>query len=131
MFAQNETKLISELATRLNINLDETFALKAVDAFTKKRQPFPCPCTYRTALTHYVELTQQPGFNVLGELVQYANDEKEAARLKFLVSKEGRHEFNEYINANVRTIFDVRIALSFFPSMPLGAYRLSVRANSY
>ena len=42
-----------------------------------KRHPFPCPTTYRTALTHYISLTHTPGTNVLKELSEYAEDEKD------------------------------------------------------
>ena len=42
-----------------------------------KRHPFPCPTSYRTALTHYVSITHTPGTNVLKELAEYAQDDKD------------------------------------------------------
>ena len=42
-----------------------------------KRHPFPCPTSYRTALTYYVDITSTPRTHVLKELIDYAQDEKD------------------------------------------------------
>lgn len=42
-----------------------------------KKHPFPCPTTYRTALSHYVDITSPPRTNVLRELADYASDQSE------------------------------------------------------
>ena len=49
--------------------------ISAVDA--SKQHPFPCPTTYRTALTHYLDITSTPRTNVLKELSEYAADAKD------------------------------------------------------
>jgi NADPH-ferrihemoprotein reductase len=50
--------------------------LTNLDEFSSKRSPFPCPCSYRTALSHYVDIASPPRTHVLKEFIQYASDEK-------------------------------------------------------
>ena len=42
-----------------------------------KKHPFPCPTTYHTALSHYLDITHPPRTNVIKELAEYAQDPKE------------------------------------------------------
>ena len=42
--------------------------------YASKVHPFPCPTTYRTALSHYTDITSCPRTNVLRELADYASD---------------------------------------------------------
>lgn len=42
-----------------------------------KKNPFPCPTTYRTALLYYVDITSTVKTHVLRELAEYAKDPKE------------------------------------------------------
>ena len=42
-----------------------------------KKHPFPCPCTYRTAFSHYVDITAPPNTNVLKDISEYAEDSKD------------------------------------------------------
>eukprot|EP00730_Choanoeca_flexa_P013197 TRINITY_DN5061_c0_g1_i2.p1 TRINITY_DN5061_c0_g1~~TRINITY_DN5061_c0_g1_i2.p1 ORF type:complete len:658 (+),score=164.43 TRINITY_DN5061_c0_g1_i2:63-2036(+) len=114
VFPANNPRLVQRIAQRLNLDLSAVVCLRAVDSFTKKKTPFPCPCTYETALTHYVELTHLPSATLMAELPQYASHEKEKARLTHLVSKEGRKEYHDYIAASSRTLMDV---LTDFPSV--------------
>lgn len=53
---------------------------------SNKKHPFPCPTTYRTALTHYLDITQPPRTNVLYELAQYASDSKDQENLRKMAS---------------------------------------------
>ena len=39
-----------------------------------KKHPFPCPTTYRAALTSYVDISSCPRTHVLRELAEYASD---------------------------------------------------------
>lgn len=43
---------------------------------SSKKHPFPCPCSYRTALLHYVDITSNPRTHILKELIEYTTDEK-------------------------------------------------------
>lgn len=58
----------------------------------QKKTPFPCPCSYRTALTYYLDLTSVPNTQILKDLAQYATDENEKALLTLMgsYSDEGR-----------------------------------------
>jgi NADPH-ferrihemoprotein reductase len=106
VYPHNPPTLVAQYASRANVPLDTVFSLKAIESFSKKKNPFPCPCSYRTALTHYLELTHLPNANVLTEFAQYAQDEAEKSRLLFLVSREGRDSFKDYIAGHHRTVLD-------------------------
>lgn len=58
----------------------------------QKKNPFPCPCSYRTALTYYLDLTSMPNTQILKDLAQYATDENEKGLLTLMgsYSDEGR-----------------------------------------
>ena len=51
-----------------------------------KQNPFPCPTTYRTALSHYLDITSTPRTNVLKELAEYAKEDKDK---EFLIKLAG------------------------------------------
>lgn len=53
---------------------------------SNKKHPFPCPTTYRTALTHYLDINNLPRTNVLYELAQYASDQKEQENMRKMAS---------------------------------------------
>lgn len=53
---------------------------------SNKKHPFPCPTSYRTALTYYLDITNPPRTNVLYELAQYATDPSEQERLRKMAS---------------------------------------------
>lgn len=53
---------------------------------SNKKHPFPCPTTYRTALTHYLDITNTPRTNVLYELAQYATDPKDQENMRKMAS---------------------------------------------
>ena len=58
----------------------------------QKKNPFPCPCSYRTALSYYLDLTSHPNTQILKEIAQYATDENEKALLTLMgsYSEEGK-----------------------------------------
>lgn len=41
---------------------------------SSKKHPFPCPCSYRTALTHYLDITCNPRTHIIKELIEYTKD---------------------------------------------------------
>jgi len=51
-----------------------------------KKHPFPNPCTYRTALLHYLDITSCPRTHILRELAEYATAEKDKELLLKLCS---------------------------------------------
>eukprot|EP00055_Hartaetosiga_balthica_P010127 m.42286 g.42286 ORF g.42286 m.42286 type:complete len:656 (+) comp7048_c0_seq1:67-2034(+) len=121
IFPTNNSELVNNLAKRLNVNLDEVIYLHTTDQYSRKKTPFPCPCTYRTAFLHYVDVCHTPGLNILQELIPYATDEEEKAKLAHLVSKEGRKEFSVYVHDSIRTIIQV---LDDFKSVSIPADHL-------
>lgn len=62
------------------------FPLSSPPEESNKKHPFPCPTSYRTALTYYLDITNPPRTNVLYELAQYATDSSEQERLRKMAS---------------------------------------------
>ena len=60
----------------LNLKFQQQFFVVSSEDASKKN-PFPCPTTYRTALLHYVDITSTVKTHVLRELAEYAKDPKE------------------------------------------------------
>ena len=56
----NNIQLVNKIGQLLDIDLDQVFTLINLDEDSSKKHPFPCPTTYRTALTYYVEITALP-----------------------------------------------------------------------
>ena len=51
---------------------------------SSKKHPFPCPSTYRTALSYYLDITSKPRTHIFKELVEYTTDDKDKEILKLL-----------------------------------------------
>ncbi|CAG5125401.1 unnamed protein product, partial [Candidula unifasciata] len=81
-----------------------------------KKHPFPCPCTYRTALTHYVDITQPPRTHVLGELAEYTDNpqDKEFLQKMTQATDEGKKLYNDWIHTDHR---DILAILEDIPSL--------------
>ena len=60
MYPINDTVLVNKIGDLLDINLNQVFTLINLDEDSSKKHPFPCPTTYRTALSYYVEITALP-----------------------------------------------------------------------
>lgn len=76
VYPTNDTSLVDRLGQLCNAQLDTIFSLINTDTESSKKHPFPCPTTYRTALTHYLEITALPRTHILKELSEYCSDEK-------------------------------------------------------
>jgi len=76
---------------------------------TSKKHPFPCPCSYRTALSYYLDITSIPRIHIFKELAEYATDEKEKEFLKLLGGNtpEGKEKYHSWVNDNCRTIVHI------------------------
>ena len=59
-----------------------------------KKHPFPCPCTYRTALSHYLDITSIPRTNVIKDIAEYATDQKDKDFLLLLSSSTPEGKVN-------------------------------------
>lgn len=72
----NNPELVSRLIELVGEDGNRVITLTNVDEDSMKRNPFPCPCTYRTALSHYVDIAAVPRTHVLKELAEYTTDNK-------------------------------------------------------
>jgi NADPH-ferrihemoprotein reductase len=118
--AENEEVTVTAVARWLGYDADQWFTLepaRARSAGADAPKPlFPVPCTVRTALSRYCDLTGLPRKELLGHLAHFAGVSSERARLAFLASKDGRSDFAEFVTAQQRSIAELFQA---FPSVKL------------
>lgn len=76
IYPQNSEDLVNKLGILCNANLDTVFSLINTDTESSKKHPFPCPTTYRTALTHYIEIAALPRTHILKELAEYCSKQE-------------------------------------------------------
>lgn len=109
IYPQNDTSLVNRIGELLNVNLDTVITLRNVDEDSSKKHPFPCPCSYRTALTHYVDISHTPRTHVLKELAEYATDEEHKKLLRTMSSPtdEGKAMYSDFIMKSARSIVHV------------------------
>lgn len=114
VYPMNDQTLVERIGELLEVDLDTVFSLKNVDEEASKKHPFPCPTTYRTALSFYVDITSNPRTNVLKDIMEYATDPKHKEHLQLLSSSspEGRHEYNDWVIKDNRNIVAVLEDLS-------------------
>lgn len=105
----NDTEIVEAIGKRLNIDLDTVITLTNVDEEASKKHPFPNPCSYRTALLHYLDLTHCPRTHVIRELAEYATDEKEKEFLLKMTSPtpEGKNLYGDWVLKSHRTILHI------------------------
>ncbi|XP_075871091.1 P450 (cytochrome) oxidoreductase b isoform X1 [Nelusetta ayraudi] len=109
VFPTNDTALVTRLGQILGIDLDVVISLNNLDEESNKKHPFPCPTTYRTALTHYLDITHPPRTNVLYELAQYASDPKEQENMRKMASSspEGKALYQSWVLDSCRNILAI------------------------
>lgn len=76
---------------------------------SSKKHPFPCPCSYRTALTHYLDITSNPRTHILKELAEYTDDPEEKEKLKLMASTtvEGKAAYQQWVVQENRNIVHI------------------------
>lgn len=106
VFPVNDYNLVNEIGKLCNTDLDTVFTLTNIDEEASKKYPFPCPCTYRTALSHYIDITSHPRTHVLKELAGYAESDDDKSFLIKLASNtdEGKALYSDWILKDNRTI---------------------------
>ncbi|KAF2896883.1 hypothetical protein ILUMI_09293 [Ignelater luminosus] len=109
MYPVNNSELVEKIGKLTNTDLDTIFTLINTDEESSKKHPFPCPCSYRTALTHYLDITMNPRTHVLKELSEYCSDPAEKEKLKLMssTSPEGKALYQQWIIHDNRTIVHV------------------------
>ena len=136
--AENTSNIVNVFSAALELDLDSWFRLEPnTTATTTTRSTtlsplFPTPCTVRTALARYLDLSGAPRKDLLAALSPYATSPTECARLAYLASPEGRTDFAATITETQVSIFEL---VTLFPSLrpPLNVLvqllpRLSPRA---
>lgn len=105
----NDLDTVERIGKRLNVDLSTVFALKNIDDEASKKHPFPCPCSYRTALSHYVDIQTPPRTHVLRELADYASnpEEKEFLIKMTQASEEGKSAYLDWVVRDHRNILAV------------------------
>jgi NADPH-ferrihemoprotein reductase len=106
VFPSNDTALVNRIGELVGTDLDEIISLVNIDEDAQKKNPFPCPCSYRTALTYYLDVTSMPNTQILKDIAQYATDENERALLTLMgsYSEEGKIKYKEWVLDSCRSI---------------------------
>ncbi|XP_071790459.1 NADPH--cytochrome P450 reductase-like isoform X1 [Asterias amurensis] len=107
VFPTNDPVLVDRIAELIGgEDMDTVMSLNNVDEDASKKHPFPCPCTYRTALSHYLDITSVPRTNVIKDIAEYATDQKDKDFLLLLSSStpEGKKEYSEWVIQDHRSI---------------------------
>ncbi|KAJ0022196.1 hypothetical protein NQD34_009686 [Periophthalmus magnuspinnatus] len=109
VFPTNDSTLVNKLGQVLGVDLDVVISLNNLDEESNKKHPFPCPTTYRTALTHYLDITNPPRTNVLYELAQYASDPKDQENMRKMASSspEGKSLYQSWVLDACRNILAI------------------------
>ncbi|XP_011496743.1 PREDICTED: NADPH--cytochrome P450 reductase isoform X2 [Ceratosolen solmsi marchali] len=109
VYPVNNSNLVNKIGEICNIDLDTIFTLTNTDEESTKKHPFPCPCTYRTALTHYLDITSNPRTHILKELAEYASDPNDKERLRQMSSTtaEGKSLFQQWVIQENRNIVHI------------------------
>ncbi|XP_050457452.1 NADPH--cytochrome P450 reductase isoform X3 [Cataglyphis hispanica] len=109
VYPVNNAELVNKIGEQCGASLDTVFTLTNTDEESTKKHPFPCPCSYRTALTHYLDITSNPRTHVLKELAEYATDpaDKEKLKLMALTTAEGKAAYQQWIVQENRNIVHI------------------------
>ncbi|XP_058794081.1 NADPH--cytochrome P450 reductase [Phymastichus coffea] len=109
VYPVNSAELVNKIGEKCGVNLDTVITLTNTDEESTKKHPFPCPCTYRTALTHYLDITSNPRTHVLKELAEYCSDSADKEKLKNMScsSAEGKALFHQWVTQENRNIVHI------------------------
>ncbi|KAF4103775.1 P450 (cytochrome) oxidoreductase b [Onychostoma macrolepis] len=105
----NDSVIVTRIGDLLGVDLDAVISLNNLDEESNKKHPFPCPTTYRTALTHYLDITNSPRTNVLYELAQYATEPKDQENMRKMASSspEGKALYQSWVLDSCRNILAI------------------------
>lgn len=109
VFPEIDGELVEMLGRLLEIDLDEIISMKCIDAYTAKTNIIPCPCTYRTAFTHYIDIASPPRVQPLREMSSFAKSEEDLKFMELICSSqpEGREKYNEWVLKGCRNIVQI------------------------
>ncbi|KAI9151118.1 hypothetical protein H9P43_009733 [Blastocladiella emersonii ATCC 22665] len=123
VWPENAAAEVEALARALGIadKLDTVFALTATDPAARKKHPFPCPTTYRAALTHYLDIAVPPKAHVVQSWLPYldaAKPEEAASRAFYARLAESKDAFQADVTDRHATVAELLIAHPV-PNLPL------------
>ncbi|MCL4130111.1 UNVERIFIED_CONTAM: hypothetical protein GTU68_053880 [Idotea baltica] len=109
----NDPTLVDKLCLLVGEDPDKVISLINLDEDSSKKVPFPCPCTYRTALSHYVDINALPRTHVLKEIAEYASDPKDKEKLLLMssTSEAGKAEYQKWVVHDVKNIIQILLEL--------------------
>ncbi|XP_011306347.1 NADPH--cytochrome P450 reductase isoform X1 [Fopius arisanus] len=109
VYPVNSSDLVAKIGEKCGVDLDTVITLTNTDEESTKKHPFPCPCSYRTALTHYLDITGNPRTHVLKELAEYCSEPEDKERLKLMASTtaEGKALYSDWIVNDNRNIVHI------------------------
>nr|XP_054363634.1 NADPH--cytochrome P450 reductase isoform X5 [Mirounga angustirostris] len=116
IYPANDSTLVSQLGEILGADLDVVMSLNNLDEESNKKHPFPCPTSYRTALTYYLDITNPPRTNVLYELAQHASEPSEQEQLRRMASSSGEGK-ELYLSWVVEARRHILAILQDYPSL--------------
>uniref|UniRef100_A0A8D2HYS0 NADPH--cytochrome P450 reductase n=1 Tax=Urocitellus parryii TaxID=9999 RepID=A0A8D2HYS0_UROPR len=116
VYPANDCTLVNQLGEILGADLDVVMSLNNLDEESNKKHPFPCPTSYRTALTYYLDITNPPRTNVLYELAQYASEPAEQEHLRKMASSSGEGK-ELYLSWVVEARRHILAILQDYPSL--------------
>ncbi|CAH8576617.1 unnamed protein product [Schistosoma margrebowiei] len=116
IFAPNPLDLVEKIGDLLNIDLNEMISLDAVDPYSLTKHPFPCPCTYRHAFMHFVDITGPPGRSLLSACLDSVANPEESQFVQLLISdsEDGKKLYSKWILEDHRGLVDVLQDLKSF-----------------
>uniref|UniRef100_A0A348G635 NADPH--cytochrome P450 reductase n=1 Tax=Odontomachus monticola TaxID=613454 RepID=A0A348G635_ODOMO len=109
VYPVNNVDLVKKIGEQCGVDLDTIITLTNTDEESSKKHPFPCPCSYRTALTHYLDITSNPRTHVLKELAEYATESADKEKLKLMASTtvEGKAAYQQWVVQDNRNIVHI------------------------
>ncbi|XP_028937525.1 NADPH--cytochrome P450 reductase isoform X1 [Ornithorhynchus anatinus] len=116
VYPANDPAIVEQIGEILGADLDLVISLNNLDEESNKKHPFPCPTSYRTALTYYLDITNPPRTNVLYELAQYASEPAEQEQLRKMASSSGEGK-ELYLHWVVEARRNILAILQDYPSL--------------
>ncbi|KAG9508585.1 hypothetical protein GZH46_02914, partial [Fragariocoptes setiger] len=109
IFPENDPALVNTIGRLLNVDLDQVISLTNVDPLSSRRTPFPCPCSYRTALTYYVDITGSIRMHTLRDLIPFAGNDEDRDFLNVLSTPDdiGKAKYKNWVVDDCRNIVHI------------------------
>ncbi|KAI3387511.1 hypothetical protein SNEBB_003083 [Seison nebaliae] len=104
---ENDPVLVERLGELLSINLNDIITMDSTEASSTKKHPFPCPSSFRTLFTHYLDITTPLKQSTISELQSYGIDENDKLLLKELCDRKNRSKYNKFILDARRTLIAI------------------------